>query len=137
MIMMKIWRIAGIASLFLVTSGAWAQSPGVGAQLGYPDMILYNGKIVTMDDSSFVSEVGTITQAMAIRNDRILRTGTNSQMQALAGPKTRKIDLKGREVLPTFTHTHEHPTDWDWVEPSPLEHVLPSGSNDFIIVRWL
>lgn len=134
---MKVSHIVGIACLLLVGNGARAQTSQVADALGYPDMIFYNGKIVTVDDSSFGPSVGTIVQAMAIRNDRILKTGTNSEIQALAGPKTRKFDLKGREVLPTFTHTHEHPTDWDWVEPSPLEHVLPSGRNDFIIVRWL
>ena len=126
-----------VLGLILSTVAARAQNAGVAAQLGYPDMIVYNGKIVTMDDSSFGPAVGTITQAMAIRNGRILRTGANAEIQALAGPKTQKIDLKGREVLPSFTHTHEHPTDWVWTEPSPLEHVLPSGSNDFMVVRWL
>src|SRR5439155_727872 len=123
--------------LILCSVATWAQNSNVAAALGYPDMILFNGKVVTMDDSSFGPAVGTIAQAMAIRNGRILITGTNAQIQAMAGPKTQKIDLKGREVLPSFIHTHEHPTDWVWTEPSPLEHVLPSGSNDFIITRWL
>jgi predicted amidohydrolase YtcJ len=114
-----------------------AQNADVASQLGYPEMIVVNGKVVTMDDSSFGPGVGTIAQAMAIRSGKILRTGTNAQIQALAGPKTLKVDLKGRTLLPSFIHTHEHPTDWAWTEPSPLEHVLPSGSNDFIIVRWL
>ena len=114
-----------------------AQNADVASQLGYADMIVVNGKVVTMDDSSFGPGVGTIAQAMAIRGGKILRTGTNAQIQALAGPKTTKVDLKGRTMLPSFIHTHEHPTDWVWTEPSPLEHVLPSGSNDFMIVRWL
>jgi len=126
-----------ILAVMIASIGAIAQNPNLAAELGYPDMIVYNGKIVTMDDSSFGPAVGTILQAMAIRNGRILRTGTNAEIQALAGPKTRKIDLKDREVLPSFIHTHEHPTDWVWTEPSPLEHVLPTGSNDFMIVRWL
>jgi len=91
---------------------AQAQNPNIAAELGYPDMILSNGKVVTMDDNGFGPEVGTITQAMAVRNGRILRTGTNAEIRALAGPQTQKVDLKGREVLPSFTHTHEHPTDW-------------------------
>ncbi len=122
--------------LALVAVGVRAQND-LPAQLGYPDMIVYNGKIVTMDDSSFGPAVGTIVQGMAVRNGRILSTGSSAQIQALAGPKTTKMDLKGRTVLPSFIHTHEHPTDWVWTEPSPLEHVLPGGSNDFIVVRWL
>ena len=126
-----------VVALSFFACGASAQTPNLAAELGYPDMIIYNGKVVTMDDSSFGPAVGTVAQAMAIRNGRILRTGTSAQIQALAGPKTKKIDLKGREVLPSFIHTHEHPTDWAWTEPSPLEHVLPTGSNDFLVVRWL
>jgi len=45
-------------------------------------MILYNGKIETMDDASFESRVGTIVQAMAIRDGKILATGTNEEIQS-------------------------------------------------------
>src|ERR1700756_1719664 len=100
-------RIAIIVfAITLLHSAAWSQNANVAGELGYPDMILYNGKVVTMDDSSFGPEVGTSRQAMAVRNGRILMTGTSAQIQALAGSKTVKIDLKGREVLPSFTHTH-------------------------------
>jgi predicted amidohydrolase YtcJ len=54
----------------------------------------------------------------------------------LAGPKTRQIDLGGRTVLPSIILTHEHPTDWIWMDPEPLRHVVPED-NDFLIVRFL
>ena len=114
----------------------WGQQRDVSAKLGYPDLIIYNAKIVTMDDPSFQSKVGTITQATAVRGDRILATGTNAEMRALAGPQTKQIDLKGRTVLPSFIMTHEHPTDWAFLEPEALKHVLPEN-NDLMIVRWL
>ena|ERR1051326_800986 len=120
---MKRAILAFMLILFLAGMHAAAQGPNIAADLGYPDMILYNGKVVTMDDSSFGPAVGTIAQAMAIRNGRILRTGTSAQIQALAGPKTTKVDLKGREVLPSFIHTHEHPTDWVWTEQIGRAHV--------------
>jgi predicted amidohydrolase YtcJ len=129
--------LAAIFIAILCSPWGWTQTVDVAAALGYPQMIVYNGKIVTMDDDSFGPQVGTIVQAMAIRDGKILLTGSNAEILPLAGPHTTKIDLKGREVLPAFTHSHEHPTDWAWTEPSPLEHVLPSGSNDFLIVRWL
>jgi len=115
---------------------ATAQQVNVPARLGYPQTILYNSKIVTMDDASFESRVGTIVQAMAIRDGKILATGTNADVRALAGPETKVIDLKGRMVLPSFIHTHEHPTDWVWTEPEALKHVLPQDT-DFLMVRWL
>ena len=122
-------------ALAFVCHSAWAQRADVAARLGYPQMVLYNGKIVTMDDASFESKVGTIVEAMAIRDGRILATGTNADMRALAGPPTKSIDLKGRTVMPSFIITHEHPTDWAFQEPRAMTHVMPNG--DPVIHMWM
>ncbi|MBI3896603.1 MAG: amidohydrolase family protein [Acidobacteria bacterium] len=127
----KVWLIVMVFS----GSGGWAQQADIAAKLGFPQTILYNGKIVTMDSESFGSNPGTIVQAMAIRNDKILATGNNAEIRALAGPQTRQIDLKGREVLPNFMLTHEHPTDWVFIEPRAFRHVLPN--DDVIVSRWM
>ena len=79
--------------------------------ISYPDLILYNGKIVTMDDASLNNSPGTIVQAMAIRGDRILYLGSNSDVRKYAGPATREIDLKGRTVVPGWIDTHSHMHD--------------------------
>ncbi len=113
-----------------------AQNDAVQDTLGYPDMVIYNAKIVTMDDASFTASPGTITQAMAIRDDKILAVGNDRQIRALAGPDTRQIILDGRTVLPGFILTHEHPTDWAWTEPTGLLHVFPEG-NEHIVVHFL
>ena len=123
-----------VAILFNVSAGA--QQADVMAKLGYPQTIVYNGKIVTMDDASFESRVGTIVQAMAIRDGNILATGTNIEIRPLAGPQTRQIDLKGRTVLPSFTMTHEHPTDWAFQDGAALSHAVPED-NDFLVYRFL
>ena len=120
--------------LFMVT--IWGQQSDVASKLGYPDLVIYNAKIVTMDDPSFQSTVGTIIQAMAVREDRILATGSNAEIRALAGPQTQQMDLRGRTVLPSFIMTHEHPTDWMWMDPEALKHVLPEDT-DFLISRRL
>ena len=119
---------------FVVT--VYGQQSDVASKLGYPDLVIYNAKIVTMDDPSFQSTVGTIIQAMAVREDRILATGSNAEIRALAGPQTKQMDLKGRTVLPSFIMTHEHPTDWMWMDPEALKHVLPEDT-DFLIHRQL
>ncbi|MCZ6489609.1 MAG: amidohydrolase family protein [Acidobacteria bacterium] len=115
----------------------WAQQSAVSAKLGYPQMILYNGKIVTMDDSSFDSKVGSIVQAMAVRDARILATGTDAEVRLLAGPQTKVIDLEGRTVLPSFIITHEHPMDWAFQEPRAMTHVFPDDDNEVVIHRWM
>src|ERR1051325_9412044 len=98
-------------------------------------MILYDAKIVTMDDPSFESKVGTIAQAMAIRDGKILAIGNNITIRALAGPQTKSIDLHGRTVLPTFFMTHEHPSDWAFTQPRSMTHADPE--NKIIIQRWM
>jgi len=101
------------------------------------DTILYNGKIVTVDDPSISDRIGTITQAIAVRDDKIVAVGPDAQVRALAGPKTRQIDLKGRTVMPSLMLTHEHPTDWAWADGgAALDHVFPNGP-DFAKMRWV
>jgi predicted amidohydrolase YtcJ len=52
----------------------------------------------------------------------------------MAGSGTRTVDLKGRTVLPGFILTHEHPWDWNPVEPPLLKKVL---SDDIVVARFL
>ena len=67
-----------------------------------PDLILVNGRVVTMDASD------TIVQAVAISGSRILQTGTNEAIRALAGPATQVIDLRGRTATPGLVDAHCH-----------------------------
>lgn len=67
-----------------------------------PDTILYNGKIVTVDD------IFSIQEAVAIRGDRIAAVGDNDRMLALAGPDTWSVDLGGRTVIPGLIDNHNH-----------------------------
>jgi predicted amidohydrolase YtcJ len=70
------------------------------------DLVLYNGKVLTVD-SSF-----SVAQAIAIRGDEVAGVGTDQQMLAMAGPNTKKIDLKGRSVIPGINDTHNHIHDY-------------------------
>jgi predicted amidohydrolase YtcJ len=128
-----------LCSLLMIVFGS-VRFAGQGRELmellGHPDHIYHNGKIVTMDDESFNQSPGTIVEALAVRGDRILATGTSAQVRQLAGPKTRVVDLKGRMMLPSFILTHEHPTDWAWSQPESLRHVFPEG-NPHLVVRFL
>src|SRR5215467_4728881 len=67
-----------------------------------PDAIFYNGKIITVD-SGF-----TIAQAFAVRGDLYVAVGTNAAIQALAGPNTRLVDLRGYAVIPGLSDNHDH-----------------------------
>lgn len=125
--------------LFVVAAApaaGFAQGDAVGSTLGYPDMIVHNARIVTMDDESFSPSPGTVAEAMAIRDDEILAIGDDKDILALAGPATTRMNLGGRTVLPGFILTHEHPTDWAWTEPVGLNHVFPPG-NEHLVVKFL
>jgi predicted amidohydrolase YtcJ len=66
------------------------------------DLILHNGKIVTVD-SGF-----SIRQAVAIKAGKITAIGTDQTALAERGPGTRVIDLRGRTVLPGLFDSHVH-----------------------------
>ena len=66
----------------------------------YADLILHNGKIVTVDERF------TIAQAVAVKKGKFLAVGKEKEILKFAGPETIKIDLKGKTVLPGLIDTH-------------------------------
>jgi len=92
-------RIYGtIALLLLVAAPLSAQR-----MLSYvPDAIFYNGKIITVDHSS------NISQAIAIKGDQFIAVGSSAEVRNLAGPETRQIDLRGHTVVPGLIDNHNH-----------------------------
>ena len=89
-------RISLVVGLLVAIIGA------VDAQQPAPDLVLSNGKIITVDERF------TIAQAVAITGDRIVAVGTNQDIVRLAGPNTRRIDLMGRAVTPGLIDNHLH-----------------------------
>ncbi len=75
--------------------------PGVTA-----DTILVNGPVMTVNASN------DIVQGIAIKGDRIITTGTEKEIRALAGPETKIIELNGRAVTPGFIDAHLHFRIW-------------------------
>jgi predicted amidohydrolase YtcJ len=102
-------------ALLLITaalaSAALSCGPRQRAQL-----ILHNGKIVTVDPAFRIAE------AIAVSGDRILAAGSNSEVLALAGPETRQVDLAGKTVLPGLTDSHSHPVGAAMYE---FDHPVP------------
>jgi predicted amidohydrolase YtcJ len=66
------------------------------------DLILTNGKIITVDERF------SIAQAVAIRGDHIVAVGTNQEITRLVSPNARRIDLKGKAVIPGLIDNHMH-----------------------------
>ena len=78
------------------------------------DLVFNNGKIVTVD-SRF-----SIAQAVAVKDGRIVAAGDNDDINALAGKRTRIINLKGAVMLPGMNDSHCHISDWALTRP-PLQ----------------
>lgn len=66
------------------------------------DLVLVNARVYTLDASMSWAE------AVAIRGDRIVRVGTDREVEALVGERTRRIDLGGAFALPGFNDAHVH-----------------------------
>lgn len=73
------------------------------------DKVLYNGRIVTVDDSFSVAE------AVAIRDGKFLSVGSNEAVRAAADQDAELTNLDGRTVLPGFIDSHNH---FFWVSQS-------------------
>ena len=86
-----------LSGLFLAVSLFWGCSLSTQA-----DLVLKNGKIVTLDDS--ISEA----QAIAISGYSITAVGSDEEIQKYIGDNTEVIDLNGRLVVPGFIEGHGH-----------------------------
>jgi predicted amidohydrolase YtcJ len=73
----------------------------VGAQAREPaDLILHNGKVVTLDARN------SVASAVIIRDGTIVAVGDESLLAHYQG--TRTIDLRGRMLMPGFNDAHTH-----------------------------
>jgi predicted amidohydrolase YtcJ len=91
-----------VAAAIALLSGRAAAQSLPAEVIRYADLVLHNGKIITVD-ANF-----SLAQAIAVRDGKILRVGRDAEVLSLAGPKTRRINLQGRAVIPGLIDTHSH-----------------------------
>jgi predicted amidohydrolase YtcJ len=125
--MKNIILITQVFTLFITLIGfesgmAQQQDPRL---LHYPDMIITNGNIISMDNEGVNENVGSTYQAMAVRDGIIFELGTSQDLIKLAGPDTTIFDVKGRTVLPGIIDTHSHPHEY------AEEHWGPPVEGDY------
>lgn len=80
------------------------------------DRLLINGRIATQDERRSFAE------ALAIRGDRIVATGSTDDLLKYRGARTTIIDLGGRTVIPGLNDSHLH--------------VIRGGLNYNLELRW-
>src|SRR5678815_121744 len=67
-----------------------------------PDIIVTNGKIFTSNEKQLYAE------AVAIKGNRVIAIGKKSEIEKLAKPSTKVINVEGRTVIPGFNDAHYH-----------------------------
>ncbi|MFC1607660.1 amidohydrolase [Candidatus Latescibacterota bacterium] len=93
-----------------------------------PDIIIHNGKIVTVDRSF------SIVEALSIRNGRILATGSSADILATSDRQTRMINLDGNTVVPGLIDAHAHPESASLRE---IEKALPNPRSVDDCLVWI
>lgn len=68
------------------------------------DLIIYNAKVAVMDSSR------TITEAIAVKDGKVLETGTNKVILKLNNKNSKTLDAKGRTIIPGLNDSHLHLT---------------------------
>lgn len=104
---------------------AWAEDDAVEPA----DLILHHAKVLTVD-SKF-----TIAEALAIRGDKIVAVGTDDAVLKRKGPKTKVLDLNGRNVLPGLYDSHTHPVGAATSEANETLPYLTSLEDAFAYIR--
>lgn len=92
-------KLTVLAAVVLLTS-----STLLGADTKVPaDLIVHNGKVLIVDAKFATAE------AVAVRNNVVVAVGSNADVLALKGEKTRVIDAGGMTVMPGLYDSHTHP----------------------------
>ena len=94
----------------------------------YADLILINGKIITVNKEFAISE------GVAVADNKIIAVGTDDEMKILSGSNTRIIDLRGKTVIPGLIDSHLHPES---ASISELEEDIPDVHNMDQLLNWI
>jgi predicted amidohydrolase YtcJ len=98
--------IISLSVFIMSTAGSFAQ-------MEKADLVIIDGKILTIDKNN------PIAQAVAIKGEKIIAVGSTAEISLLIEKCcTKVIDAGGRLVLPGFNDAHVHfgPLDPDYIE---------------------
>ncbi len=98
--------IISLSVFIMITAGSYGQ-------MEKADLVIINGKILTIDNDN------PIAQAVAIKGEKIIAVGSTSEISLLIEKCcTKVIDAGGRLVIPGFNDAHVHfgPLDPDYIE---------------------
>jgi len=96
-----------------------------------PDLILVNGKIITVDSTD------RIVEAIAIKDGKIQAIGNSKEIADMAGEDTRRIDLNNRTVTPGLLDSHIHFSASPFNTPNTVDVSYPNAKNISDIKRLI
>ncbi|MDT3378539.1 amidohydrolase [Labrys neptuniae] len=108
--------VSGLALPTIVSRARAGDSNSNGDAAMNADTVIHNAKITTLDRTN------PVASAVAIKDGKFLAVGSDKDVLALADDKTRKIDLKGRRLLPGLIDNHLH--------------IIRGGLNFNMELRW-
>jgi len=92
------------------------------------DLILHHGRVVTVDPN-FSSQ-----QAVAVKDGKILRVGSDAEVLKLKDSSTQIIDLDGKMVLPGLMDSHVHPGTAAMTE---FDHPVPTMESIADVLEYI
>jgi len=92
-----------ISRAWLICAGSLASAAFASADETAAPTIFFNAHVFTAEHGRPYAE------SVAIRGDRIIAVGTLASVQQTAGPSARKVDLKGKFLMPGMIDAHAHP----------------------------
>ena len=116
----RLFLLISIVSLILILGCSSNKEKAV--------IILYNGKIITIDKKFSLAE------AVAIRNGKFLAVGTNKNILKFQGDSTQIIDLKGHAVIPGLIEGHAHPIT---ASQSEYFEKIPDVNTIKELLQWI
>ena len=131
-----ITAVAGVVALAMAGSVA-ACSPGASSAAGGSgqsegalespaDTVFMDGTIYTAD------KAGTFTDAVAIRDGKILAVGEDALKDELVGPQTEVVELEDKMLVPGFIDAHIHTTPMELFDMHLAEYMTEDALMDAI-----
>ena len=85
-----------------------------------PDVIFINGQFETLNvDQPKIN-------AVAVKDEKIIATGSTNKIRSLATKNTKIIDLEQKFVIPGFVDAHTHPMETIWIKEDWVDARFPN-----------
>ncbi len=125
---LQVNRSACVLRVSAVLAGLILGTAAVARGQRPPDMILFGGRILTVDPRDSIAE------GLAVRDGRITAIGNSRDILRLAGAATKLIDLHGRTATPGLIDSHAHIADAG-VEQLYHVHLSDASTVDEVVRR--